>query len=227
MRSHTAVEPVTVFKVLASCKWHPMAETSVPCLHRQLEVKGNTAVEFGVVPEAQSHTPDALHKQLAVPGDETARPVGFCSQITAGSTLPFRVSSSAFAATLDCPSTAALLVASCPVAICCLICAAAVTPAAAAIWRLRCRTAPCTAAWRGADVNHFGCLACFEASSDIGVDLHLQASVMRGTIVEVLAWRGRVEFLLTNKPMAREMHWVNNQAVARTYRCASCFLYLV
>jgi hypothetical protein len=47
-----------------------------------------------------------------------------------------------------------------------------------------------------------------------------QASVMRGSIVEVLAWRGRVEFLLLSEPMAREMHWVNGQAVARTYRCA-------
>lgn len=49
---------------------------------------------------------------------------------------------------------------------------------------------------------------------------------MRGSIVEVLAWRGRVEFLLLSEPMAREMHWVNGQAVARTYRCvripASC-----
>ena len=42
---------------------------------------------------------------------------------------------------------------------------------------------------------------------------------MRGSIVEVLAWRGRVEFLLLSEPMAREMHWVNGQAVARTYRC--------
>ena len=41
---------------------------------------------------------------------------------------------------------------------------------------------------------------------------------MRGSIVEVLAWRGRVEFLLLSEPMAREMHWVNGQAVARTYR---------
>jgi hypothetical protein len=47
----------------------------------------------------------------------------------------------------------------------------------------------------------------------------VQASVMRGSIVEVLAWRGRVEFLLLSEPMAREMHWVNGQAVARTYRC--------
>jgi len=46
----------------------------------------------------------------------------------------------------------------------------------------------------------------------------VQASVMRGSVVEVLARRGRVEFLVTSEPEAREMHWVNGQAVARTYR---------
>lgn len=45
-----------------------------------------------------------------------------------------------------------------------------------------------------------------------------QASIMRGSVVEVLAWRGRVEFLLTSEPMSCEMHWVNGQAVSRTYR---------
>jgi hypothetical protein len=55
-------------------------------------VRGNTALEFGVVPEALARVSGSLHKQLAVPGDPTARPTGFASHITAGSTLPFRVS---------------------------------------------------------------------------------------------------------------------------------------
>ena len=42
---------------------------------------------------------------------------------------------------------------------------------------------------------------------------------MRGSIVEVVAGRGRVEFLLTSKPDACEMHWVNGQAVPRPFRC--------
>jgi hypothetical protein len=57
-------------------------------------VRGNTALEFGVVPEALARVSGSLHKQLAVPGDPTARPTGFASHITAGSTLPFRVRAS-------------------------------------------------------------------------------------------------------------------------------------
>ena len=56
-------------------------------------MRGNTALEFGVVPEALARVSGSLHKQLAVPGDPTARPTGFASHITAGSTLPFRVGS--------------------------------------------------------------------------------------------------------------------------------------
>lgn len=55
-------------------------------------MRGNTAVEFGVVPEALARHNGSLHKQLSAPGDEPQRSVGFCSQITAGSSLPFRVS---------------------------------------------------------------------------------------------------------------------------------------
>ena len=54
-------------------------------------MRGNTALEFGVVPEALARVSGSLHKQLAVPGDTSARPTGFASHITAGSTLPFRV----------------------------------------------------------------------------------------------------------------------------------------
>ena len=42
---------------------------------------------------------------------------------------------------------------------------------------------------------------------------------MRGSIVEIVASRGCVEFLLSSPSGAREMHWVNGQAVAREYRC--------
>ena len=41
---------------------------------------------------------------------------------------------------------------------------------------------------------------------------------MRGTIVEMVAERGRVQFLLTSQTGAKEMHWVNGQAVPRPYR---------
>lgn len=61
------------------------------CGRRQLEVRGNTAVEFGVVPEGLARLPGALHKQITMPWDAAQHAVGFCSQITAGSSLPFRV----------------------------------------------------------------------------------------------------------------------------------------
>ena len=70
-------------------------------------------------------------------------------------------------------------------------------------------------------LEHHGHSECFQAGTNTPAHLNaylVQASVMRGSIVEVLAWRGRVEFLLLSEPMAREMHWVNGQAVARTYR---------
>ncbi len=54
-------------------------------------MRGNTAVEFGVVPEGLARLPGALHKQITTPGDAAQHAVGFCSQITAGSSLPFRV----------------------------------------------------------------------------------------------------------------------------------------
>lgn len=61
-------------------------------LRWRMAVRGNSAVEFGVVPEALHHFPDALHTQMADPQDESSRAVGFCSNITAGSSLPYRVS---------------------------------------------------------------------------------------------------------------------------------------
>lgn len=44
---------------------------------------------------------------------------------------------------------------------------------------------------------------------------------MRGTIMEVVAQAGRVSFLLSSESGAKEMHWVNGQAVPRPYKCAS------
>lgn len=61
-----------------------------PVLRWRLRVKGNTAVEFGVIPVEMSPSHTALHKCLAVPGAPHQRCVGFCSQITAGSLLPLK-----------------------------------------------------------------------------------------------------------------------------------------
>lgn len=54
-------------------------------------MRGNTAVEFGVVPEAISGDISSLHKLLADPRDSSARAVGLCSTITAGSNVSYRV----------------------------------------------------------------------------------------------------------------------------------------
>eukprot|EP00210_Caulerpa_lentillifera_P006988 g6683.t1 len=54
----------------------------------QLRVKGNTAVEFGIVPVALQDKKKALHKCLTE--TEQLLCVGFSSQITVGSQLPFR-----------------------------------------------------------------------------------------------------------------------------------------
>ncbi len=60
-------------------------------LRWRLLVCGNTAVEFGVVPEAICGDISSLHKQLSDPADDSARAVGLCSTITAGSNLTYRV----------------------------------------------------------------------------------------------------------------------------------------
>lgn len=61
----------------------------VPRLRWRLRVKGNTAVEFGVVPVSLQERKKALHKCLTETGGTLC--VGFCSQITVGSQLPFKV----------------------------------------------------------------------------------------------------------------------------------------
>lgn len=53
-----------------------------------LRVKGNTAVEFGIVPVSLQEKKKALHKCLTETDQLLC--VGFCSQITVGSQLPFR-----------------------------------------------------------------------------------------------------------------------------------------
>ncbi|CAD7697165.1 unnamed protein product [Ostreobium quekettii] len=58
-------------------------------LRWKLRVQGNTAVEFGAVPSFLQKRRKALHKCLAETSN--ALSVGFCSQITVGSQLPFRV----------------------------------------------------------------------------------------------------------------------------------------
>lgn len=46
-----------------------------------------------------------------------------------------------------------------------------------------------------------------------------QASVMRNTIVEMVARAGRLDVLLNNVHGEKEMHWVNGHPVSRLYRC--------
>lgn len=103
-----------------------------PILRWRLCVKGNTAVEFGVVPvELQDHA-KALHKCHSTPNNE--RPAGFCSSITVGSQLPIKV------------------------------------------------------------------------------------PVMKGSVVEVVARRGRVEFLITNPPDGQELYWHNTRTMPKPYK---------
>ncbi len=47
----------------------------------------------------------------------------------------------------------------------------------------------------------------------------MQAPIMRGTVIEMVAQPGRISFLLTSESGAKEMHWVNGQAMPRPYRC--------
>ncbi|PSC67152.1 hypothetical protein C2E20_9156 [Micractinium conductrix] len=61
-----------------------------PVLHWQLRVRGNTAVEFGVIPADLPVMPTALHKCVATSDCSTARATGFSSSITAGSLLPIK-----------------------------------------------------------------------------------------------------------------------------------------
>ncbi|GAB4814522.1 hypothetical protein N2152v2_001568, partial [Parachlorella kessleri] len=107
---------------------------SHPVLRWQLRVRGNTAVEFGVVPVALELNHQALHKCLSAPEDADVRAIGFCSQITAGSLLP------------------------------------------------------------------------------------LKAPVMRGTVIDVLAWRGHMEVVLRYPEDAKEIAWHNGQPVRKPYR---------
>lgn len=59
-------------------------------LRWRLRVKGNTAVEFGVIPADLELSHTALHKCMANPGSPNQSAMGFCSQITAGSLLPLK-----------------------------------------------------------------------------------------------------------------------------------------
>ena len=61
-----------------------------PVLRWRLRVRGNTAVEFGVIPVNLPLAHTALHKCLAVANFPDERCMGFCSQITAGSLLPLK-----------------------------------------------------------------------------------------------------------------------------------------
>jgi hypothetical protein len=58
-------------------------------LRWRLELRGNNAVEFGVVPASLQDQPKALHKCFEC--EAGARPSGFCSAITVGSLLPVKL----------------------------------------------------------------------------------------------------------------------------------------
>ncbi len=103
-------------------------------LRWRLRVRGNTAVEFGIIPANLPRTHTALHKCQGVPDAPDERCVGFCSQITAGSLLP------------------------------------------------------------------------------------LKAPVMRGTILDITARRGRLEVILNYPKDAKEISWHNGHPVQRPYR---------
>eukprot|EP00879_Flechtneria_rotunda_P007402 GHRR01007764.1.p1 GENE.GHRR01007764.1~~GHRR01007764.1.p1 ORF type:complete len:418 (+),score=144.06 GHRR01007764.1:797-2050(+) len=115
-----------------------------PFLRWRLAVRGNTAVEFGVVPLYMTDDDKSLHKcqqdgkkfdkvnpALLV---DVERPTGFCSSITVGSMLPFKT------------------------------------------------------------------------------------AIMKGSIVELLARRGRLEILVQNPPDGQELYWHNTRTVPKPYK---------
>lgn len=115
-----------------------------PVLRWRLVVRGNTAVEFGVVPLCLVDDDKALHKcqqeerkfeklkGKKLPDEQ--RPTGFCSSITVGSLLPFKT------------------------------------------------------------------------------------AIMKGSIVELLARRGRLEILVQNPPDGQELYWHNTRTVPKPYK---------
>jgi hypothetical protein len=115
-----------------------------PVLRWRLVVRGNTAVEFGVVPMCLEEDDKALHKCQQeerkferLSGDslpDEQRPTGFCSSITVGSLLPFKT------------------------------------------------------------------------------------AIMKGSIVELLARRGRLEILVQNPPDGQELYWHNTRTVPKPYK---------
>jgi len=61
----------------------------VPLMRWRMELKGNNAMEFGVIPECLQEKGKSMHKCEECPcGDRSA---GFASSITVGSTLPIKV----------------------------------------------------------------------------------------------------------------------------------------
>jgi len=114
-------------------------------LRWRLVVRGNTAVEFGVVPLCLEDDDKALHKahqderkfenlsKRNQPLPDTSRPVGFCSSITVGSLL------------------------------------------------------------------------------------HFKTAVMKGSVVELVARRGRLEVLVQNPEGGQELFWQNTRTVPKPY----------
>lgn len=51
-----------------------------------------------------------------------------------------------------------------------------------------------------------------------GSSLPFKVPIMRETVVEVIAQRGFVRFLICNPEDAIEMHWMNGQPKHRPYR---------
>uniref|UniRef100_A0A383WHN9 Uncharacterized protein n=1 Tax=Tetradesmus obliquus TaxID=3088 RepID=A0A383WHN9_TETOB len=114
-----------------------------PVLRWRLVVRGNTAVEFGVVPLSMVDDDKSLHKchqeekkfeRLRGKLADAERPTGFCSSITVGSMLPFKT------------------------------------------------------------------------------------AIMKGSVVELLARRGRLEILVQNPPDGQELYWHNTRTVPKPYK---------
>lgn len=66
-----------------------LSTEDTPVLRWRLQLRGNNAVEFGVVPVDLQDLPKALHK--CTPNKDEERATGFSSAITVGSLLPARL----------------------------------------------------------------------------------------------------------------------------------------
>ncbi|CAD7697912.1 unnamed protein product [Ostreobium quekettii] len=88
-RSGSAVKVVKLMGLGPKMLVSDLSTSEKRVLRWKLRVLGNTAVEFGAVPSHLQKRRKALHKCLTETGNAFC--IGFCSQVTVGSQLPFRV----------------------------------------------------------------------------------------------------------------------------------------